>query len=70
MLTDGVMSFTKTDSGTVEFVTTDLLSQKTHKRSSIGTSNILNFYCKLSIISVAILRAMKSDPNLEVSMVF
>jgi hypothetical protein len=43
------------DVGTVELVTTDLLSQKTFDGPSIGMPNICNLYLNASILSTAIL---------------
>jgi hypothetical protein len=56
--------------GTVEFVTTDLLSQNTLEGPSIGVPNILSLYLKASIISTAILSATNSELKVDDSTVF
>ena len=60
----------KTDSGMDAFLETDLLSQKTSAGPSRDTPNILSLYLKAAIISVAIRKAISSDPKLDASQVF
>jgi hypothetical protein len=62
--------FFRVDVGTVELVTTDLLSQKTFTGPSIGIPNILNLYHSDSNISTKMRMAINSDPKLDDSTVF
>ena len=54
----------KTDAGTLEFITTDLLSQYTSSGPSRVALNVLSLYLSDSTILVAILNATNSEPKL------
>ena len=61
--------FLRVEVGTVAFVTTDLLSQKTLAGPSIGIPNMRNLYLNASNISTIIRIAMNSEPKVEDSTV-
>ena len=58
------------DVGTLEVITTDLLSHTNSIGPSIGIPEHLSFYRSASTISVHIRSEMNSDPKLEASTVF
>ena len=60
----------RTEVGTLEFVTTERLSQYISHGPSIGIPKHLSLYLVASIISVHIRNAMYSDPKLDDSTVF
>ncbi len=64
------VSSSKLDSGWDVFLTTDSLSQKMLVAPSIGMPNICSLYWIASIWSIAILRAMNSEPKVDDSTVF
>ena len=56
--------------GTDTFVATNSLLQKTSDGPSNVTLNMRTLYFKTSLVSVAIFKAINSDPKLKVSTVF
>lgn len=58
------------DSGNDVLITTDWLLYMILADPDHGTPVILNFYCNDYISSVAILSAMNSAPNVELSIAF
>ena len=71
MVRDGIVSFFNIDSGTVEFLTTDWLSQNAAVAPIRGLLPIiLSLYRRPSIVSITVFIAQYSEPKVEVSTVF